>query len=191
MKILVLDNYDSFTYNLVHLLKELGEDLHIEVHRNDKITLAEVEKFDKILLSPGPGLPADAGIMPELIKKYSSTKSILGICLGHQGISEIFGARLENMQDVLHGVATQAIVQTTDEVIFKNIPSSFNTCRYHSWTVVPESVPADQLEVTAVDENGKVMAIRHRQYDVKGLQFHPESILTEHGKEMIKNWLEG
>lgn len=191
MKILVLDNYDSFTYNLVHLLKELGEDLHIEVHRNDKITLAEVEKFDKILLSPGPGLPADAGIMPELIKKYSPTKSILGICLGHQGISEIFGARLENMQDVLHGVATQAIVQATDEVLFRNIPAFFNTCRYHSWTVVPESVPADQLEVTAVDENGKVMAIRHRQYDVKGLQFHPESILTEHGKEMIKNWLEG
>jgi anthranilate synthase component II len=190
MKILVLDNYDSFTYNLVHLLKELGEDLHIEVHRNDKITLEEVEKFDKILLSPGPGLPSDAGIMPELIKKYAPTKSILGICLGHQGISEIFGARLENMQEVLHGVATPAIVQSTAEVLFNNIPSSFNTCRYHSWTVVPESVPAGELEVTAVDANGKIMAIRHKRYDVKGLQFHPESILTEHGKQMIKNWLE-
>jgi anthranilate synthase component 2 len=191
MKILVLDNYDSFTYNLVHLLKELSEGIEIEVHRNDKITLEEVERFDKILLSPGPGLPADAGIMPHLIKKYAPTKSILGICLGHQGISEIFGARLENMQDVLHGVATPAIVQTADEVLFKNIPLSFKTCRYHSWTVVPESVPANALEVTAVDDHGKVMAIRHRQYDVKGLQFHPESILTEHGREMIKNWLEG
>ena len=151
MKILVLDNYDSFTYNLVHLLKELGEDLQIEVHRNDKITLEEVEKFDKILLSPGPGLPADAGIMPELIRKYAPSKSILGICLGHQGISEIFGARLENMQEVLHGVATQAIVQSTDETLFTNIPKSFNTCRYHSWTVIPESVPANEMEVTAVD----------------------------------------
>jgi anthranilate synthase component 2 len=191
MKILVLDNYDSFTYNLVHLLKEIGEGLQIEVHRNDKITLEEVEQFDKILLSPGPGLPAEAGIMPQLIKRYAPSKSILGICLGHQGISEIFGARLENMQDVLHGVATPAIVQSTDEVLFRNVPRSFKTCRYHSWTVVPESIPSNELEVTALDENGKVMAIRHRQYDVKGLQFHPESILTEHGKEMIRNWLEG
>ncbi|MDO1450617.1 aminodeoxychorismate/anthranilate synthase component II [Rhodocytophaga aerolata] len=190
MKILVLDNYDSFTYNLVHLLKELGDDLEIEVHRNDKISLEEVEKFDKILLSPGPGLPSDAGIMPALIKKYAPTKSILGICLGHQGISEIFGAKLENMQEVLHGVATPAIVQSAEEVLFKNIPASFNTCRYHSWTVVPESVPTAELEVTAVDSNGKVMAIRHKQFDVKGLQFHPESILTEHGKQMIKNWLD-
>jgi anthranilate synthase component 2 len=165
--------------------------LEIEVHRNDKISLDEVDQFDKILLSPGPGLPADAGIMPELIKKYAPSKSILGICLGHQGISEVFGARLENMQDVLHGVATAAIVQASDEVLFKDLPHTFNTCRYHSWTVVPDSVPAHELEVTAIDEQGKVMAIRHRQYDVKGLQFHPESILTEHGKEMIKNWLEG
>ncbi len=187
MKILVLDNYDSFTYNLVHLLRELGVS-GLEVHRNDKITLEEVEKFDKILLSPGPGLPSEAGIMPHLIRQYAATKSILGICLGHQGISEVFGAQLENMSDVLHGVATRAVVTSPDENLFHNLPGEFKTCRYHSWTVVPESVP-DVLEVTAEDENGKVMAIRHRQYDVKGLQFHPESILTEHGKEMIRNWL--
>jgi anthranilate synthase component 2 len=190
MKILVLDNYDSFTYNLVHLLKELGLENSIEVHRNDKISLEEVEKFDKILLSPGPGLPSEAGIMPELIKKYAPSKSILGICLGHQGISEIFGAKLENMTEVLHGVATKAIVTSHEERIFNNIPKELKTCRYHSWTVVPESVPTNELEVTAIDENGKVMAIRHKQYDVRGLQFHPESILTEHGKQMIKNWLE-
>jgi anthranilate synthase component 2 len=190
MKILVLDNYDSFTYNLVHLLKELGLENSIEVHRNDKISLEEVERFDKILLSPGPGLPSEAGIMPELIRKYAPSKSILGICLGHQGISEIFGAKLENMTEVLHGVATKAIITSNEERIFNNIPKELKTCRYHSWTVVPESVPTDELEVTAIDENGKVMAIRHKQYDVRGLQFHPESILTEHGKQMIKNWLE-
>jgi anthranilate synthase component II len=190
MKILVLDNYDSFTYNLVHLLKELGLENSIEVHRNDKISLEEVEKFDKILLSPGPGLPSEAGIMPELIRKYAPSKSILGICLGHQGISEIFGAKLENMTEVLHGVATKAIVTSSEERIFNNIPKELKTCRYHSWTVIPESVPTNELEVTAIDENGKVMAIRHKQYDVRGLQFHPESILTEHGKQMIKNWLE-
>jgi anthranilate synthase component II len=189
MKILVLDNYDSFTYNLVHLLKELGLENSIEVHRNDKISLEEVEKFDKILLSPGPGLPSEAGIMPELIRKYAPSKSILGICLGHQGISEIFGAKLENMTEVLHGVATKAIVTSSEERIFNNIPKELKTCRYHSWTVIPESVPTNELEVT-IDENGKVMAIRHKQYDVRGLQFHPESILTEHGKQMIKNWLE-
>ncbi len=187
-KVLVLDNYDSFTYNLVHLLRDLGINSSLEVHRNDKISLAEVEKFDKILLSPGPGLPSEAGIMPGLIQKYAPTKSILGICLGHQGISEVFGAKLENMADVLHGVATKALVRRPDEVLFRNLPAQFNTCRYHSWTVVPESVPA-HLEVTAVDENGKVMAIRHQQYKVRGLQFHPESILTEYGKEMIQNWL--
>jgi anthranilate synthase component 2 len=189
MKILVLDNYDSFTYNLVHLLRELGVGSGLEVHRNDKIDLAEVARFDKVLLSPGPGVPMDAGIMPNLIRTYSPTKSILGICLGHQGISEVFGAELENMSEVLHGVATQAYVTAADERLFQRIPSQFKTCRYHSWTVVPESVPA-VLEVTAVDDNQQVMAIRHRQYDVKGLQFHPESILTEHGKEMIANWLQ-
>lgn len=189
MKILVLDNYDSFTYNLVHLLKELGVGNELEVHRNDKISLDEVEKFDKILLSPGPGLPEDAGIMPDLIRRYAPTKSILGICLGHQGISEIFGAKLENMKEVLHGVATKAVVESQEESLFKGIPGQFLTCRYHSWTVIKDSVPAEVLEVTATDEKGNVMAIRHKQYNVKGLQFHPESILTEYGKEMIKNWL--
>lgn len=187
MKILVLDNYDSFTYNLVHLLRELGVD-GLEVHRNDKIALEAVEGYDKILLSPGPGLPSEAGIMPDLIRKYAATKSILGVCLGHQGISEIFGAQLENMQEVLHGVATKAIVKSSSETLFHNLPVEFKTCRYHSWTVVPASVP-DVLEVTAEDENGKVMAIRHRQYDVRGVQFHPEAILTEYGKEMMQNWL--
>lgn len=189
MKILVLDNYDSFTYNLVHLLRELMKGSTLEVHRNDKISLEAVAKFDKILLSPGPGLPMYAGIMPALIRQYSPTKSILGVCLGHQGISEVFGATLENMQDVLHGVATKALIRSRNEKLFANLPTEIQTCRYHSWTVVPESVPGS-LEITAVDEKGNVMAIRHRQYDVRGVQFHPESILTEHGKEMMQNWLE-
>jgi anthranilate synthase component 2 len=186
MKILVLDNYDSFVYNLVHYLREMGHEP--VVYRNDKITLEEVEAFDKILLSPGPGVPSEAGIMPELIRKYAPTKSILGVCLGHQAIGEAFGGTLENMSDVLHGIATPAHVQKPDERLFQGLPAQFKTGRYHSWTVVPETLP-DSLEITAVDENGRILALSHKTYDVRGVQFHPESILTEHGKQMLKNWL--
>ncbi len=187
MKILVLDNYDSFTYNLVHILRELKMD--IDVYRNDKISLEDVGNYDKILLSPGPGVPKDAGIMPALLEKYGAEKSILGVCLGHQAIAEAFGSSIYNLPEVYHGVATQAIQTTKDEKIFNGLPESFRVCRYHSWSVNPKNV-SDKLEITAVDEKGNIMAIRHKEYNVKGVQFHPESILTEHGKEIIKNWIE-
>ena len=186
MKILVLDNYDSFVYNLVYILKEMGHE--VDVFRNDKISLDEVEKYDKILLSPGPGIPEEAGIMLDLIKRYAPTKSILGVCLGHQAIGEAFGSKLHNMGDVLHGVTTKCLVKDSQEKLFQDIPASFDVCRYHSWTVVPETMPAE-LKVTAVDENGYVMAEAHTKYDVRGVQFHPEAYLTEHGKKMIANWL--
>lgn len=189
MKILVFDNYDSFTYNLVHIIKELGYGEMTEVHRNDKITLEEVGRFDKILLSPGPGVPSEAGIMPQLIQKYGAEKNLFGVCLGHQGIAEAYGARLFNMPKVLHGVATKSIVSKKDELLFKGIPHTFMACRYHSWTVLPETVNGE-LEITAYDEEGNVMGIRHKKYDVRGVQFHPESILTEHGMQLMKNWLE-
>jgi anthranilate synthase component II len=187
MKILVLDNYDSFTYNLVYILRELHD--QVEVHRNDKISLEDVADYDKILLSPGPGIPSEAGIMLDLIKEYAPSKSILGICLGHQGIGEVFGGGLENMTDVLHGISDKAIVTDASERIFKGLPTEIQVGRYHSWTVVSDSVP-DSLTITAVDEQGRVMGLAHKQYDVRGLQFHPESVLTEHGKEMLQNWLD-
>ncbi|RNI30463.1 anthranilate synthase component II [Rufibacter latericius] len=188
MKILVLDNYDSFTYNLVQLLRELGYAEQLEVFRNDQITLEEVEKYDVILLSPGPGVPSEAGIMPALLKKYAPTKRIMGVCLGHQAIAEAFGAELSNLKEVFHGVSSTMRVVNNNEPMFKELPSTFNVARYHSWTVVPESVPSE-LKITAVDENGEVMALRHSQYDVCGVQFHPESILTDYGKDMLQNWL--
>jgi anthranilate synthase component 2 len=186
MKLLVLDNYDSFTYNLVYILRELG--LRPDVIRNDKITLEAVEQYDKIMLSPGPGIPSEAGIMQDLIKEYGPTKSILGICLGHQGIGEAYGATLENLGDVLHGVAHRSTVIDQSDRLFIDIPDQLVVGRYHSWTVVPDSMPAD-LRITAVDEQGRVMGLAHTRFDVKGLQFHPESILTENGVQMIKNWL--
>ncbi|WP_181306532.1 aminodeoxychorismate/anthranilate synthase component II [Rufibacter sp. XAAS-G3-1] len=189
MKILVLDNYDSFTYNLVQLLRELGYGKQLEVFRNDQISLEEVEKYDVILLSPGPGVPSEAGIMPALLQKYAPTKRIMGVCLGHQAIAEAFGAELSNLKEVFHGVSSTMRVVNTNEPMFKQLPTTFSVARYHSWTVVPESVPA-ALKITAVDETGEVMAIRHSQYDVCGVQFHPESILTEFGKEMLNNWLQ-
>ncbi|MFB9865542.1 anthranilate synthase component II [Rufibacter immobilis] len=189
MKILVLDNYDSFTYNLVHLLRELGYGAQLEVHRNDQISLEEVENFDVILLSPGPGVPSEAGIMPALLQKYASSKRIMGVCLGHQAIAEAFGGQLANLKEVFHGVAATLRVVSSKEPMFRQLPSTFKVARYHSWTVVPESVPA-QLNITAVDENGEVLALRHSQYDVCGVQFHPESILTDFGKEMMRNWLQ-
>jgi len=186
MKLLVLDNYDSFTYNLVYILRELGH--WPDVVRNDKIALADVAQYDKIMLSPGPGLPSEAGMMQDLVKEYGSTKSILGICLGHQGIGEVYGATLENLGDVLHGVAHRTTVTDRSERLFADIPDELTVGRYHSWTVVPSSMPAE-LRTTAVDEHGRVMALAHTRYDVRGLQFHPESVLTENGVKMIKNWL--
>jgi len=186
MKTLVLDNYDSFTYNLVHILRELGEP-H-EVYRNDKISLEDVGKFDRILLSPGPGVPSNAGIMPDLIKKYGKEKSILGVCLGHQAIAEAFGGNIFNLPEVYHGIATDVLLGEGDEPMFKDLPNKFQVCRYHSWSVTPESLP-EELIVTSKDENGHIMSISHKEYNVRGVQFHPESILTEHGKEIIKNWL--
>ncbi|MFD2932187.1 anthranilate synthase component II [Spirosoma flavum] len=186
MKLLVLDNYDSFTYNLVYILRELG--YRPEVIRNDKIALDDVGEYDKIMLSPGPGIPSEAGIMQSLVAEYGPTKSILGICLGHQGIGEVYGATLENLGDVLHGVAHRATVIDPSEAIFADIPDTLTVGRYHSWTVAPDSVPAD-LRITAIDEQGRVMGLSHTRFDVKGLQFHPESVLTENGVKMIKNWL--
>lgn len=188
MKILMLDNYDSFTYNLVHIIRDLGFSDNLEVHRNNKIEIEAVAKYDKIMLSPGPGIPSEAGIMQDLIKTYGHEKSIFGVCLGHQAIAEVYGAKLYNMPKVLHGVATRNMVQVNNEQLFAGLPDNFMVCRYHSWTVVPDSVNGE-LEITAQDEQGNVMALRHKQYDVRGVQFHPESILTEYGMEMVKNWL--
>lgn len=186
MKTLVLDNYDSFVYNLVYILKDLGAD--VDVYRNDKIAIEDVAKYDKILLSPGPGIPEEAGIMIDLIKQYAATKSIFGVCLGHQAIGEAFGAKLLNMGDVLHGVTTKCLITDADEKLFQGIPSEIEVCRYHSWTVVPETMP-QELKVTAVDEKGFVMAEAHQKYDVRGVQFHPEAYLTQYGVQMVKNWL--
>lgn len=187
MKILLLDNYDSFTYNLAHYLRELtGE--QIPVIRNDQITVDEVDAYDAIVLSPGPGLPKDAGIMPELINRYAPTKKILGVCLGMQAIGEAFGGTLLNLQAVFHGVATTAEILQPDEILFKGLPSRIEVGRYHSWVVDETLLPAE-LEITATDETGRVMALRHRTFDVRGVQFHPESVLTPHGKTMISNWI--
>jgi len=185
MKVLVVDNYDSFTYNLVYILKELGA--KVTVKRNDKFRLEEAKDFDKILLSPGPGVPSEAGLMPNIIKEYASSKSILGVCLGHQGIAESFGARLENMKDVFHGIASNIEVENST-TLFKNINKQFKACRYHSWTVIPDTIPAE-LEITAVDGEGRIMALQHTKFAVFGVQFHPESILTENGKKIVENWL--
>jgi anthranilate synthase component II len=186
MKILVLDNYDSFVYNLVYILKDLGHE--VDVFRNDKISLEAVEAYEKILLSPGPGIPEEAGIMLDLIKKYAPTKSIFGVCLGHQAIGEAFGAKLHNMGDVLHGVTTKCMITEPSEKLFTEIPAEIDVCRYHSWTVVPETMPS-QLKITAIDERGFVMAHAHTQYDVRGVQFHPEAYLTQFGVKMLENWL--
>jgi len=186
MKILVLDNYDSFTYNLVHIIRETG--YAVDVFRNDKISLEEVGHYDKILLSPGPGIPDEAGIMKQVIKTYGPTKSILGICLGHQGIAEVYGASLFNIPQVLHGVTSKSEIKDKEEYLFKGVNSCFEATHYHSWAVLPESIPSG-LIVTAVNEEGLIMGLRHASYDVRGLQFHPESIMTPAGPTMIKNWL--
>jgi anthranilate synthase component 2 len=186
MKILVLDNYDSFTYNLVHIIRELGH--APDVYRNDKIALEEVRNYDKILLSPGPGIPDEAGIMKALVKEYGPAKSILGICLGHQGIAEIYGAKLFNIPNVLHGVTSTTEVSDREEYLFKGVSDRFEATHYHSWAVLANSI-TPELKVTAVNDEGLVMGLRHVRYDVKGLQFHPESVMTIEGPRMIANWL--
>ncbi len=187
-KILVFDNYDSFTYNLVHYIEEIIDD-KVDVYRNDKIKLSDIEKYDKIVLSPGPGLPEQSGILKDLIRKYSKTKSILGVCLGMQAIAEVFGAKLLNLDEVYHGVATTVDILDKNENIFNEIPQKISVGRYHSWVVSNKNLPSC-IKVTCTDDKGEIMALKHEKYDVRGVQFHPESILTEYGKKIIKNWIE-
>lgn len=186
MKVLLFDNYDSFTYNLLHILNELGAT--VEVRRNDQIRLEEVRQYDKILLSPGPGIPEEAGILLPLIKEYAPTKSILGVCLGEQAIGQAFGARLINLKEVYHGIASPIQV-TVPDPLFAGMSKTFTAGRYHSWVVDPEDFPSC-LEVIAQDAEGRqIMGLRHKTYDVKGIQFHPESVLTPQGNQIIRNWL--
>lgn len=187
MKILVLDNYDSFTYNLVQAIESISGE-KVEVRRNDRITLEEIDWFDKIVLSPGPGVPEEAGIMKDVIRTYAGKKSILGVCLGHQAIGEVFGGKLSNLEKVFHGVATAMTLEVNDDPVFKDIPQKFLGGRYHSWIVDRASLP-ECLEITATEENGQIMAMRHKEYDVRGVQFHPESVLTEYGRKLIENWV--
>lgn len=189
MKILLLDNYDSFTYNLLHLIKELGYK-DIDVIRNDKITIPEIDKYDKIVLSPGPGVPSESGILLPLIKTYANKKSILGVCLGEQAIGEAFGANLTNLKEVYHGIATKAKI-VEDDYIFSGFSESLEIGHYHSWVVSRENFPHDSLHITAIDENNQIMALKHKTYDVHGVQFHPESILTPKGEKIIENFLRG
>ncbi|WP_405413549.1 anthranilate synthase component II [Maribacter sp. Asnod1-A12] len=183
-KILVIDNYDSFTYNLVHYLEELG--CEVIVKRNDQLTLEEVDAFDKIVLSPGPGIPDEAGLLKQIIKKYAPTKSIFGVCLGQQAIAEVFGSSLINLDEVYHGIATKIKI-TKDDIIFEGLPKEIEVGRYHSWVVNPD-LP-EVLEATSLDENGQIMSLRHKTYNVCAVQFHPESVLTPEGKKMLENWL--
>lgn len=185
MKVLVIDNYDSFTYNLVHYLEDL--DCEVTVKRNDKLTLDEVEAFDKIVLSPGPGIPDEAGLLKAIIKTYAPTKSILGVCLGQQAIGEVFGGSLINLDNVYHGVSTKVNIVVNDEVLFKNMDKTIEVGRYHSWVVNP-NLP-EVLEATSFDQNGQVMSLRHKFYDVRGVQYHPESVLTPNGKQILENWI--
>jgi len=187
VKILVFDNYDSFTYNLVHAVKKLGY-TNVEVHRNDQITLEEIEKFDKIILSPGPGVPSESGILLDVIRTYAPTKSILGVCLGEQAIAEAFGGTLINLIDVHHGVSSQVNVLAED-VLFNGLEKQLEVGRYHSWAAEKSTLP-ECLTITAVDNEGMIMALQHKNYDVRGVQFHPESVLTPTGEQMLKNWLE-
>jgi anthranilate synthase component II len=188
MKILVLDNYDSFTYNLVQYITELTGETP-SVFRNDKISLDAVDDYDCIILSPGPGLPSEAGIMPALIKRYAPTKRIFGVCLGQQAIGEAFGGTLYNLPKVYHGIATPIRIVDKNEEIFKNVPSEILVGRYHSWAVVRDTLPAE-LKITAVDTEGVIMGLSHVEYDVKGVQFHPESIMTDYGKQILRDFLQ-
>lgn len=186
MKILVFDNYDSFTYNLVHLVEKIMHQ-KVDVYRNDQVPLENVKAYDKIILSPGPGIPEEAGLLLPLIKEYASSKSILGVCLGHQAIGQSFGGKLVNLTTVYHGVATKISVNKNSN-LFEGLPGEFTVGRYHSWVVSEDGFPAG-LEITARDENGMIMGLRHKTYDVQGVQFHPESVLTPDGETIMRNWL--
>jgi anthranilate synthase component 2 len=188
-KILILDNYDSFTYNLYHYVEEF-DGITIDVVRNDKVVLDEVEKYDGIILSPGPGLPCESGLLVPLINRYKDKKRIFGVCLGQQAIAEVFGGTLENMESVYHGVATPISILEPKHYLFKNLPSKIDVGRYHSWVVSPNNFP-ECLSVDAVDEHGRIMALSHKQFDICAVQFHPESVLTPLGKDIIRNWLVG
>lgn len=190
-RILVFDNYDSFTYNLVHLVEKITR-RKVDVFRNDKIPLENINEYDKIILSPGPGIPEEAGLLLALIKQYAATKSILGVCLGHQAIGEAFGGKLTNLTSVYHGVATPIRVLKNEKgnvnYLFRGLPNQPEVGRYHSWIIANEGFP-DELEITAVDENGYIMALQHKKYDVSAVQFHPESVLTPDGEAIMRNWL--
>ncbi|MBT8274519.1 MAG: aminodeoxychorismate/anthranilate synthase component II [Bacteroidia bacterium] len=187
MKVLVIDNYDSFVYNLVHYLEDL--DVEVTVKRNDRFDLDELEHYDKILLSPGPGIPDEAGLLKDVIRRYAGIKPILGVCLGQQAIGEVFGGSIRNLSEVFHGVATKARILVDDEPMFKGLEKEIEVGRYHSWVVEKENFPME-LEITSIDENGQIMSLRHREFDIRAVQFHPESVLTPKGKKMIKNWIE-
>ena len=186
MKTVIIDNYDSFTYNLAHLVKALGAE--VTVLRNDQFSIEALEAYDKIILSPGPGIPSEAGLLLDVIKTYASRKPMLGVCLGHQAIGEAFGAQLENLSEVFHGVATPAHI-VADDPIFCGLPKTFTVGRYHSWVVATDQLP-DCLTVTAVSDEGQIMALRHKEYDIHGIQFHPESVLTPEGSIIIKNFID-
>lgn len=199
MKTIIIDNYDSFTYNLAHLVKELGAET--EVLRNDRFRLEELERFDKIILSPGPGIPEEAGLLLDVIRTYKGRKSILGVCLGEQAIGQAFGGRLTNLSEVFHGVQTEVRIRNEElimkreeralleeDYIFRGLPEEILVGRYHSWVVDREGFP-DELAITAISPEGQIMALKHRQYDIHGIQFHPESVLTPEGKTIVKNWL--
>ena len=185
MEILVLDNYDSFTWNLVHIIRDLGH--QVIVARNDKISLESVGQYDRILLSPGPGVPEDAGIMKDVIRRYGPTRRILGVCLGLQGIAEVYGGTLFNLPDVLHGVTSQVAVTQPGDPLFRGLPSTYRITHYHSWVVDPGNAPSD-LTITATS-GGRIMAMSHTVHQVHGVQFHPESVMTEHGAALINNWI--
>lgn len=182
---MIFDNYDSFTYNIAHALRELGE--HPDVVRNDEIDLDSVEVYDKIIISPGPGIPSEAGLLPQLLERYAGSKPILGVCLGHQAIAERFGARLRNLDEVYHGVKSTAAI-VADDYLFEGLPRQLEVGRYHSWVVDTRGLP-EELEVTAVSPDGEIMALRHKELDIRGVQFHPESVLTPQGLEMLRNWV--
>lgn len=187
MKTVIIDNYDSFTYNLAHLVKELGAE--VDVLRNDKFELEELEKYDKIILSPGPGIPEEAGLLLEVIRTYAGRKPILGVCLGEQAIGQAFGGKLTNLSEVFHGIQTNIKIKNKD-YIFSGLPTEIPVGRYHSWVVDTDGFP-EELVITAISSEGQIMALKHREYDVHGIQFHPESVLTPDGKQIVGNWLKG
>jgi anthranilate synthase component 2 len=185
-RVLIIDNYDSFTYNLVHYLEDLNAE--VTVFRNDEFDLHEIQPFNKILLSPGPGIPDEAGLLKDVIKTFASTKSILGICLGHQAIAEVFNSSLINLESPLHGISSKVKILNKTENLFDTLPDVFEVGHYHSWVINPETI-SDELLVTSVDINNRIMSLSHIEFDVKGIQFHPESILTPFGKTILQNWL--